>query len=107
MADAVLRIVPLFQLLEARIIFCAVISRWPVCERKIWVVRVMVCDPGLRNVIANPTYRLSKNRRVRCRFPICLSLAEVRERAMRIGPFHVAGNGATKSIDLKNQSRNS
>src|SRR5262245_12231094 len=106
MADAVLRIVQPFQLLETRIIFCAVISRWPVCERKIWIVRVMVCDPGLRDMIAHPTYRLAKNRRVRGRFPVCLRLAKIRKTAMRIGAFHVAGNGATKSIDLKNQSRN-
>ena len=49
----------------------------------------------------------SKNRRVRGRFPVCLRLAQVRESAMRIGTFHVVGNGATQSVDLKNQSRNS
>ena len=61
MADAVLGIVPLFQLLEARIIFCAVISGWPVCESKIRIVCVMPCDPGLRDMIANPAYRLPKS----------------------------------------------
>ena len=99
--------VPLFQLLKARVIFCAVISRWPIRESKVWIVCVMACDPGLRNMIAHPTYRFSKNRRVRGRFPVCLRLAQVRESAMRIGAFHIAGNGATQSIDLKNQSRNS
>ena len=67
----------------------------------------MACDSGLRNMIAHPTYRFSKNRRVRGRFPVCLRLAQVRESAMRIGAFHIAGNGAAQSIDLKNQSRNS
>src|SRR5207247_3551648 len=57
MADAILRIVSLFQLLEARIIFCAVISRWPVFESKVRIVCVMACDPGLRTMSAHPTYR--------------------------------------------------
>ena len=65
MVDAILRIVPLFQLLKARIIFCAVISGWPIRESKVRIVCVMACDSGLRNMIAHPTYRFSKNRRVR------------------------------------------
>src|SRR6266404_6057382 len=107
MVDAILRIVPLFQLLKARVVFCAVISRWPIRESKVWIVCVMACDSGLGNMIAHPTYRFSKNRRVRGRFPVCLRLAQVRESAMRIGASHVVGNGAAQSIDLKNQSRNS
>src|SRR6267154_126026 len=106
MVDAVLGIVALFQLLEARIIFCAVISCWPIRESKVWIVCVMACDSGLGNMIAHPTYRFSKNRRVRGGFPVCLRLAQVRESAMRIGAFHIAGNGAGQSVDLKNQSRN-
>src|ERR1700756_4436532 len=107
MADAVLGIVALLQLLEARIIFGAVVSHWPVFESKVRIVCVMVCDPGLRNMIAYPPYRFSENRRVRDRFPVGLRLAQVRESAMWIGAFHVAGNGASQSVDLKNQSRNS
>ena len=107
MVDAILRIVPLFQLLKARIIFCAVISGWLIGESKVWIVCVMACNSGLGNMIAHSTYRFSKNRRVRGRFPVCLRLAQVRESAMRIGAFHVVGNGATQSVDLKNQSRNS
>ena len=79
MVDAILRIVPLFQLLKARIIFCAVISCWPVCESKVRIVYVMSCDPGLRNMIAHPTYRLSKNSRVRERFPVWLRLTHITE----------------------------
>src|SRR4029077_613296 len=100
MVDAILRIVPLFQLLEARIIFCAVISGWPIRERKVWIVCVMACNSRLRNMMPQPTYRSSKSRRVRGRSPVCLGLAQVRESAMRIGSFHVAGNGAAQSIDL-------
>src|SRR5882757_1520267 len=107
MAYAVLRIVSFFQLLQARIILCTVISRWPIRESNVWIVCVMACDTGLRNMIAHPTYRFSKTRRVRGRFPVSLRLAQVRESAMRIGAFHVAGNGAAQSINLKNQSRNS
>src|ERR1044072_2588756 len=107
MPDAILRIVSLFQLLKARVIFCAVISRWPVCESKIGIVCVMPGHSGLRDMVANPAYRLPKNPRVRGRFPVCLSLAQIRESAMRVGTFHVAGNGAAESIDLKNQSQNS
>ena len=103
MANAVLRIIPLFQLLEARVIFCAVIGRWPVCKSSIGIVCVMVCDPGSRNMIAHPAYRLSKNRRVRGRFPVCLRFAQVRESAMRIDSFYIVGNGAAQSVDLKNQ----
>src|SRR6267154_5993900 len=107
MAYAVLKIVPLLQLLKARIIFCAVISGWPIRESKVRIVCVMTCDSGLRDMIAHPTYCFSKNRRVRGRFPVSLRLTQVRESAMRIGAFHVVGNGAAQSIDLKNQSRNS
>src|SRR5919198_4601461 len=106
MVDAVFRIVPLFQLLKARIIFCAVVSRWPVCERKVRIVRVMVCDPGLRDMIAHPAYRIPKTRCMRSRFPVCLRLAQVRKSAMRIGAFHVVGYSASQGIDLKNQSWN-
>src|SRR5436309_15776235 len=107
MVDAIVRIVPLFQLLKARIIFCAVISGWPVCESKVRIVCVMACDSGLGNMIAHPTYRFSKNRRVRGRFPVCLRLAQVKESAMRIGAFHVVGNGGAQSMHLKNESRHS
>src|SRR6476661_9128697 len=102
MVNAILRIVPLFQLLKTRIIFCAVISRWPIRKSKVWVVCVMASDSGLRDMIAHPTYRFSKNRRVRGRFPVCLRFSQVRESAMLIGAFYVAGNGAAQSIDLKN-----
>src|SRR5437764_12138423 len=105
MVDAILRIVPLFQLLEARIIFCAVISGWPIGESKVWIACAMACNSGLGNMIAHSTYRFSKNRRVRGRFPVCLRSAQARESAMRIGAFHIAGNGAAQIIDLKNQSR--
>ena len=107
MVDAILRIVPLLQLLEARVIFCTVISRWPIRESKVRIVCVMACDSGLRNMIAHPTYRFSKNRCARGGFPVSLRLTQVRESAMWIGAFHVVGNGAAESIDLKNQSRNS
>src|SRR5262245_23774200 len=106
MADTVLGVVPLFQLLEASIVFCAVISRWPISESKIGIVCIMTCDPGLRNVIAHPAYRFSKNRSVRGRFPVCLGFAQIRESAMRIGAFYIAGNGAAQGINLKNQARN-
>ena len=43
---------------------------------------------------------------MRSRFPVRLRLAEVPKSAMWIGAFDVAGDGAAKSIDLKNQSRN-
>ena len=56
-ADAVLRIVPLFQLLQMRIVFCAVISGWPIGESKIWIVCVMAYDSSLGNMIAYSTYR--------------------------------------------------
>ena len=65
MADAVLRIVPLFQLLEACIIFFAVIGGWPIFESKVGIVRVMPRDSGLRDVIAHPSDRLLQNRRMR------------------------------------------
>src|SRR5262249_3714024 len=95
MTDAVPRIVALLQLLEARVILCAVISGWPILESKIGIVCVMTCDPGSGNMIAHPTYPLSKGCRVRVRSPICLRLAQVRESAMRVGSFHVGGDGAS------------
>src|SRR4030095_16377647 len=106
MADAVCRIVPPFQLLKARIILCAVISAWPVCESKIRIVRVMPRDPGLSDVAAYPAYRFSKGCCVRGRFPVCLSLAQIRKSAVRICAIYVARNGAAQSVDLKNQTGN-
>ena len=67
----------------------------------------MTGDTGLRDMIAHPIDRFSKPSRMRGRFPVCLRLAQVRERAVRIGALHIVGNGAAESIDLKNQSRNS
>ena len=64
----------------------------------------MACDAGLRNMIANPAYRLAKPRRVRGRFPVCLSLAQIRESTMRVRAFHFTGNVAAQSVDLENQS---
>src|SRR5262245_22444567 len=61
MADAVIRIVTLFQLLKTRIIFFAIISRWPVFESKVRIVYVMVCNSSLRDMIAYSAYRLSKS----------------------------------------------
>ena len=58
MADAVVRVEPLFELLEARIIFCAVISGWPIGESKVWIVCVVAYDSGSGNMIAHSTYRL-------------------------------------------------
>jgi len=104
MADAVLRIVPPFQLLEARIIFCPVISRWPIFESKIRIVCVVTRDSGFRDVSAHPTYRLLKDRPVPGRFPVCLGLAQVRKSAMRICAIHIGGNRAAQSIDLKNHT---
>src|SRR5258708_12268945 len=106
MVDEILRIVPLFQLLQARIIFCAVISGWPIGESKVWIVCVMACDSGLGNMIAHPTYRFSKNRRVRGRFPVCLRLAPVMESPMRKAAFPVLLHSPPQTIHFKNTATN-
>ncbi len=99
-SHAVLRVVTPFQLLEAHIIFFAVISHWPIFESTVRIVCVMAGDLGLRNINAHPTYCLLKYRRVRGRSSICLGLAQVRKSAVRIGSAIVL-NGRRATAKLR------
>ncbi len=104
MSDAVFGIVPLFDLLEAAIVFFAVVRGGPLFERDIRVVCVMARNAGFGKGVANLCGRCQATVGSAWTLPVGLLFSEIWEGSMRVGTGGSLRDCAAEGVYLEDDA---